>query len=147
MYKCQKFTIKELVSKQVYQKFGERAWMFFDEQLLRDLDTIRLYHGLPIIINNWATGGSFSQCGLRCNKDPLVTSAKGIYCSSHCHGKAFDLHSSNIKKLYKDVETLFYQGKLKAIRRMESAVSTKYGWCHVDSFQTNDPKKLEVFVA
>ena len=147
MYKCQKFTIKELVSKQVYQKFGERAWMFFDEQLLRDLDTIRLYHGLPIIINNWATGGSFSQCGLRCNKDPLVANAKGIYCSAHVLARAFDLHSSNIKKLYKDVETLFYQGKLKAIRRMESAVSTKYGWCHVDSFQTNDSKKLEIFVA
>ena len=128
MYKCQKFTIKELVSKQVYQKFGERAWMFFDEQLLRDLDTLRLYHGLPIPINNWATGGSFSQCGLRCNKDPLVASAKGIYCTAHSMGKATDLHSSNTKKLYKDVETLFYQGKLKAIRRMESSVSTKFGW-------------------
>lgn len=146
MFKCQKFSIKELVSKQVYQKYGESCWMFFDEALLKDLDTIRLCHGLPIIINNWATGGSYSQCGLRCNKDPLVASKTGIYCSAHVLGKAFDLHSSNIKKLYKDIESLYNQGKLKAIKRVESPQSTKYGWCHVDSFQTNS-KALVYFIA
>lgn len=146
MYKCQKFSIKELVSKQVYQKFGESSWMFFDEDILKDLDTIRLYHGSPIIINNWASGGNFSQCGLRCNKDPLIVNAKGIYCTAHIMGKAFDLHSNNIKKLYDDIQYLFNQGKLKAIKRMESSKSTKFGWCHVDSFQTNS-SKLVIFSA
>ena len=148
MYKCKHFRIEELVSQQVFKKYGaDFCWKFFDEDILKDLDTIREFHGLSITINDWVFGRTLSQCGLRCNKDPLVASAKGIYCSAHVLARAFDLHSSNIKKLYKDVETLFYQGKLKAIRRMESPVSTKYGWCHIDSFQTNDSKKLEIFVA
>ena len=52
----------------------------------------------------------------------------------------------NIKKLYKDIESLYNQGKLKAIKRVESPQSTKYGWCHVDSFQTNS-KALVYFIA
>ena len=145
MYKCKYFNIKELVSKQVYQKYGEACWMFFDEALLRDIDTIREFHGAAITINNWATGGSFSQCGLRCNKDPIVVGKTGIYCSAHCFAKAFDLHSKDIRKLYKDVEILYNQGKLKTIKRVESITSTKYAWCHVDSFQTNS-NKLEYFM-
>ena len=151
MYKCRHFGIKELVSKQVYEYFtklyGESfCWRFFSEQELRDLDTIRDYHGQEIIINNWASGGSFSQCGFRSNMDPMVKGKTTLYCSSHMMGKAFDLHSSDIKKLYKDVETLYNLGKLQAIKRIESPNSTKYGWCHVDSFQTTC-KGLEVFTA
>ncbi len=141
MYKCRHFGIKELVSKQVYEYFtklyGESfCWRFFSEQELRDLDTIRDYHGQEIIINNWASGGSFSQCGLRSNVDPLVKSKTTPYCSGHTLGKAFDLHSSDCHKLYKDVDYLMKNGKLKALKRIESPVSTKYGWCHVDSLQT-----------
>ncbi len=146
MYKCKHFNIKELVSPQVYNKFGEAfCWKFFDKDILIDLDTIREYHG-PITINNWSFGGSNTQCGFRCNMDPIVKSKKSIYCSAHIQGKAFDLHSKDIKKLYSDIEKLFNEGKLKAIKRIESPNSTKYAWCHVDSFQTNS-NKLEVFVA
>lgn len=146
MYKCKHFTIKELVSPQVYNKFGEFAWKFFDENLLRDLDTIREYHG-PITINNWPYGGKNTQCGLRTNVDPLVKNKKTLYCSAHLMGKAFDLHSSDNRKLYKDIQDLFNDHELLAITRMESSESTKYGWCHVDSFQPNDPLKLEIFKA
>ena len=146
MYKCKHFTIKELVSPQVYNKFGEFAWKFFDERFLKDLDTIREYHG-PITINNWCYGGKNTQCGLRTNVDPLVKGKKTLYCSAHIMGKAADLHSSDNRKLYKDVEKLFNEGKLLVITRMESAESTKYGWCHVDCFQPNTSGKLEIFKA
>ena len=146
VYKCKYFNIKELVSPQVFNKYGEFAWKFFDETFLQDLDTIREFHG-PITINNWSGGGKNTQCGLRCNLDPLVKGKSSIYCSSHIMGKAADLHSSNIKKLYQDVEALFKQGKLKAIKRIESSNSTKFGWCHVDSFQTANSDTLEVFTA
>jgi len=147
MYKCKHFRIEELVSQQVFKKYGaEFCWKFFDENLLMDLDTIREFYDSSITINDWVFGGTFSQCGLRCNKDPLVASAKGIYCSAHVLARAFDLHSSDIKKLYKDIEILYNEGKLKAVRRMESPASTKYGWCHIDSFQTSC-KGLEIFTA
>ena len=145
LYKCKYFDIRELVSPQVYNKYGaEFCWKFFDELLLQDLDTIREYHG-SITINNWLYGGKNTQCGLRCNMDPLVKSKRTIYCSGHVLARAFDLHSSNIKKLYEDIEKLFNEGKLLAVRRMESSESTKYKWCHIDSFQTSDSTKLEIF--
>ena len=74
MYKCQYFTIKELVSPIVYKQWGEKAWMFFDPYLLEDLDYGRSTYKSPIIINNWATGGALKQCGLRSNLDRLLRS-------------------------------------------------------------------------
>ena len=77
MYICKYFTIKELVSKAVYNfytpRYGEKfIWGFFDDEDKQDIDKIRETWGKPIIINNWASGGNLSQCGLRCNIDPLV---------------------------------------------------------------------------
>lgn len=138
MKKCRYFDIKELVSKQVYKKFGEQAWMFFGPDEKDDLDTIREANGAGIIINNWATGGTLSQCGFRCNLDPLVISKTNIYCSSHMMGKGFDLHDSlgRNSRLYSIVEELIKHKKLKAFRRLESLNSTP-GWVHVDSFDSD----------
>ncbi len=144
IYKCQHFNIKELVSPLVYKKFGDAAWKFFDEDVLKDLDTIREYYGASIVINDWACGGTLKQCGLRCNKDDLVTSKKDVYCSAHIMAKAFDLHSGNIQKLYKNVEFLIKNKRLKKIRRIESAQTTKYAWCHVDAFQAQND--IEIFI-
>ena len=47
MYKCEHFKIQELVSKIVYDRFKDFAWSFFDENVLKDLDTI-----IESIINN-----------------------------------------------------------------------------------------------
>lgn len=138
MYKCKYFGIKELVSKQVYKKFGETAWMFFDPNVKEDLDTIREANGAGIIINNWATGGTLSQCGFRCNLDPLVISKTGLYCSSHMMGKGFDLHDSlgRNSRLHNIVTELIKQKKVKAFRRVEALNSTP-GWVHVDSFDSD----------
>jgi hypothetical protein len=150
MYICKHFKIQELVSKQVYNYFTTKygalfCWRFFQEQILRELDKIRDYHGQAITINNWNRGGSLSQCGLRANVDPLVKAKSTPYCSGHTLGIAFDLHSADNKKLYKDIETLIKNGTLKAFRRLESPQSTKYAWVHVDGLQTTD-NKFEIFL-
>ena len=49
MKKCKHFGIKELVSKIVFDRWGEKAWMFFDTDILEDLDTIREHWGSAII--------------------------------------------------------------------------------------------------
>lgn len=151
MYICKHFNIKELVSKQVFEYFSKRyganfCWKFFQEQYLKDLDLIREYHGQAVIINNWHIGGNLSQCGLRSNVDPLVKAKTTPYCSGHTLGIAFDLHSSDNKKLFKDVETLINTGRIKSFKRLESPQSTKYLWVHVDGLQTQNGK-LEIFVA
>lgn len=144
MYKCVNFGIKELVSPVVYNTWGEKAWMFFDENLLKELDLIRESWGSPIIINNWAKGGNLRQCGLRSNMDDICrqkNAAKQLYLSAHCMGKGFDLHDKlgrNIK-LYDFVLKLLKQKKLQCFKRLEdwNKTYTSGGWVHVDSFQAD----------
>ncbi len=147
MYKCIHFNIKELVSPEVYKKFGETAWMFFDEAVLRDLDTIREENKAPITINN---GRDLTQCGLRENTCKIMkdhTNKNQLYLSSHSMGKAFDLHDSlgRNTRLHSIVCNLINSKKLKAFKRVESLKSAPT-WVHVDSFQTKN-SKLEVFIA
>ena len=138
MYKCQYFGIKELVSPIVYEKWGEQAWMFFSEDTLRDLDYIRESYGSPIIINNWASGGTLKQCGLRSNMDDLVKSKKTLYLSAHTMGKGFDLHAKNGKNelLYNTVFNLIKFNKLRKFRRLENFKNTGT-WVPVDCFQSD----------
>ena len=141
MYKCTYFGIKELVSPVVYQKFGESAWMFFEEAVLKDLDTIRETWGNSIIINDWSWGGSLKQCGLRSNLDQLVkdkTRREQLYISAHICGKAFDLHDKlgRNSKLYEHIYSLIATGKLTTFKRLENYKNTS-GWVHVDSYQSN----------
>ena len=137
MYKCHHFSIKELVSPIVYDKWKEQAWMFFDETVLRDLDTIRETYGSPIIINNWVTG--LKQCGLRSNMDEMVKSKKTLYLSAHTMGKGFDLHCAygHNNKLWQHCYNLIKSKKLKAFKRLENIKNTN-GWIHTDAFQSDN---------
>ena len=136
VYRCIYFGIKELVSPIVYDKWKEQAWMFFDENVLQDLDKIRETYGSPIIINNWATG--LKQCGLRSNMDEIVKSKKTLYLSAHTMGKGFDLHCyyGHNNKLWQHVYDLISKGKLKSFRRLENLKDTPT-WIHTDAFQSN----------
>lgn len=138
MYKCRYFSIKELVSPIVYNKWGEQSWMFFDEDVLKELDYIRETFGSPIIINNWANGGSLKQCGLRSNMDELVKSKKTLYLSGHILSKAFDLHSmyGYNQKLFNHVYNLIKNKKLKKFKRLENFNNTKT-WIHIDCLQSD----------
>ena len=137
VYRCTHFSIKELVSPVVYNKWKEQAWMFFDETVLRDLDTIRKTYGSPIIINNWATG--LKQCGLRSNMDEMVKSKKTLYLSAHTMGKGFDLHCfyGHNNKLWQHCYNLIKSKKIKAFKRLEDIKNTN-GWTHLDCFQSDN---------
>ena len=136
MYKCKYFGIKELVSPIVYDKWGEQAWMFFDTQVLKDLDLIRETYGHPIIINNWNV--DLKQCGLRSNLDPLVKDKKTLYLSAHTMGKGFDLHCfyGHNNKLWQHCYSLILCGKLKAFKRLENLKDAPT-WVHIDTFQSD----------
>lgn len=137
VYRCIYFGIKELVSPIVYDKWKEQAWMFFDENVLQDLDTIRETYGSPIIINNWAAG--LKQCGLRSNMDEMVKSKKTLYLSAHTMGKGFDLHCAygHNNKLWQHCYNLIKSKKLKAFKRLEDIKNTN-GWIHTDAFQSDN---------
>ena len=146
MYKSKYFKPQELVSKIVYDKFGENSYQFFDEDVLKELDYIRETYGHPICINNWHLYGQYKESGLRSNRDSLVTSKKTLYLSAHCLGKAFDIKDyNNIKgnnnRLYNHVLNLMKQGLLKKFRRLENITQTPT-WVHIDCFQTKDNKYM-----
>ena len=146
MYHCKHFKIQELVSKLVFDRYGDFCWNFFSDDFKRDLDTIREYHGKGITINDWCFGGTnYTQCGLRSNLDPMVIGKTTLYCSAHCMGKAVDMHSKDNIKLWNDCKYLIEKGKLRTINRLESQLSTKNGWVHVDCFETADGK-LQIFL-
>ena len=142
MYKCQYFEIKELVSPIVYNQWGEQAWMFFDTDVLQDLDTIRETYGKAIMINNWKN--NLTQCGLRSNLDPLVRGKNTLYLSTHIRGTGFDLHCTHghNSKLWEHVRNLIVQGKLKKINGLEDYSKTN-GWVHVQYANTNG--KIYIF--
>ena len=141
IYKCEHFGIKELVSPIVYNKWGEQAWMFFNESTLRSLDLIRESYNAPIIINNWASGGTLKQCGLRSNLDEIPlgkTKQNGLYLSAHCLGKGFDLHDKygHNSKLWLSCLNLIKTNKAGDFKRIEAIEKTS-GWVHIDCFNSD----------
>lgn len=87
----QYFTIQELVPSSIYSAYGERSWMFLDREAVEMLNQIREFIGVPITVNNWATGGTYELSGFR----PPDTSIGGKL-SQHKFGRAFDLKFRNM---------------------------------------------------
>ena len=139
MFKCKWFKAYELVSKAVYNKFGELSWQFFDADVLADLDTIRETWGASITINNWYWGGQYNESGLRSNIDSILKGKKTLYLSSHVLGCGFDLKDGRGRnaELHAHICNLIKQKKLRKIRRVEDLKSTPT-WCHCDAFQTTN---------
>ena len=80
------FGIKELVCPHVYELHEESAWQFLDDRMLANLEFIREGIGKPIVVNNWAKGGQYSQRGLRCTRCILViekVDLRKVYLSAH----------------------------------------------------------------
>ena len=87
------FDIRELVCPHIYDKFREYAWQFFDPRLLDTLLVIREAINLPIYVNNYDSGGSFDERGIRCNCCAIPkekTRLEKLYMSAHCQGMAVD---------------------------------------------------------
>lgn len=134
MYKCKHFTIKELVTPQMYSAWGERCWSLFDDRLLRTLDALRERFG-SCVINDWAWGGSFKYSGFR---DELFYGSVEKYLASrsqHKYGRAADCkfkhHSANDVRKY----VLEHPGEFPDITFIECsplADGSAMTWFHFD---------------
>ena len=139
------FGIKELVCPHVYERFGDEAWNFLDERLLLPLHTIRLYLDKPIIVNNWAKGGSYSQRGLRCNVCPLVrekTSLEKVYVTAHLQGKAIDFHVPGLSSDEVRDFIVGIQCQLPYPIRIERGTQE---WAHIDMRASEFYDKINFF--
>jgi hypothetical protein len=135
------FGIKELVCPHVYEKFGEKAWRFLDERLLENLDWIRENLDKPIVVNNWAQGGEYSQRGLRCTRCILVieqVDLRKVYLSAHIFGKAVDF---NVVGMTAEEVRQWIKAHAKDLPhpcRLEESVS----WVHLDVMPTAGVKVM-----
>ena len=129
------FDIRELVSKAVYDKYQTNAWRFFDPRLLETLLILRKdILCVPLVCNNWRSGGKLQQRGLRENTCEMVskkTKAGAMYLSAHTLGKAVDLSSAKMdadrmRKLIKE-----HSDKLPYPVRVEDGKSAPT-WLHID---------------
>ena len=141
--KSKYFKIQELVSEDVYKKYGEKSWMFIDEKLIKVLDLLREHFGKPIIVNNWLWGGELHQRGLRANKDEIVANKKGYYISQHCLGKAVDFNVKGLTAQEVYDEIIKNKDKFYLISRIENIKNTPT-WCHIDVANT---EKFVIFNA
>lgn len=141
-YKCKHFKIEELVPPTVFDRWGQKAWWFIDQELCKTIDELRELFGASITINNWLWSGTYSQSGYRDNSSVYYNEF-----SAHSFGKAADM---KIKGYTSDVSIQMImdwkkEGKLEYLTRMELATD---GWVHVDVFNAepnNDDQTLYVF--
>ena len=87
------FSIKELVGRETYNRYGDRSWRFLDLRLLETILIIRKTINKPFTINTWYKGGRFDERGLRDNVQDILknkTIKGSLYLSAHVLGKALD---------------------------------------------------------
>lgn len=143
------FVIQEFVSKKVYDKYGEKAWMFICPRLLHTLLIIRKDLGRPITINNWHIGGKFSQRGLRSNLSSIFMSKfkKGrMYLSAHVMGRAIDF---DVAGMGAEEVRMWLKGYYKTLPykvRLEHKMNGKnISWVHLDMFWSEKNNKVYQF--
>ena len=137
------FNIKELVSKQVYNKYKEKCWSFFCMELLETLLVLRRdILQCPMTINNWSNKGSYSQRGLRCNMDSIVKEKDTIYLGAHCLGQGVDFHTNKYSAIECRQIIREKQDLLPHPIRLENDKSAPT-WIHVDVCNTTEDKVIE----
>lgn len=112
------FNTEELVSKQVFDVIGDDAIKLFDPKALETLEAIREILDVPLICNDWKSGGTRDDCGYR---DKLCT--VGASNSAHKEGKAYDLISSKMSAQEMRDIIITNQDKLPYNIRIEDGVS------------------------
>lgn len=83
------FDVKELVTPDLYKKYGENCLQFFCPYALATLDQLREKFG-PATVNDWAWGGGYTESGLRSFDFGGILNR-----SLHKFGKAFDVKFKN----------------------------------------------------
>lgn len=116
------FKVEELVPKSVFLDLGPRSLILMDCRMLYTIDLIRQHFNSPITINNWNTGGSFSQRGLRTDDNT------GAKYSQHRYGRAIDFDVKGKTAEQVRAEIIKNKDKFEHITVLETDVS----WVHMD---------------
>ena len=141
------FDIRELVCEHTYTKFGKKSWQFFDKDFLETLLVLRRdVFKTPMLINNWHTGGKYSQRGFRCNICQLVkdkTLKNQLYLTSHANGCAFDADVNGLTAAQARKRIELNANLLPVNVRCEANVN----WLHLDIYNDLETRKYTEFIS
>jgi hypothetical protein len=126
--KAKHFVIQELVSPNIYDKRGEKAWELINPNLILLIDRIKEKFPMgSMTINNWKWGGNRTESGLR-----TYTSKNYSPTSQHSLGNAADI-------IFKEYDTeqvrsyiLSNLHEFPEAKRIELGTS----WLHIDVANT-----------
>lgn len=142
------FCVQELVSPEVFNKYGETSWQFICPRLLRTILWVRTNLDKPLTINNWKWGGPFTQRGLRENTSDIVskkTKSGRMYLSAHTMGKAVDF---DVKGMSAEEVRMWLKERAEELPypiRLEHHMKGKpISWVHLDVFF--NPKNPKVYL-
>ena len=124
MYRCEHFSIHELVPPHVFHKRGEKAWELLDERLLITLDKLRQRYG-RMTVNNYYWGKNREWSGLRTSDSPYYSAF-----SQHSFGRAADclFASKTAEDVRQDILANPNDDDFLSIGSVELGVS----WLHFD---------------
>lgn len=125
MYRCQHFTIRELVTPAIFRARGERAWELLRPGSLVTLDALWERFG-AFTVNDWHRGGRYEDSGLR-----DFTSGVGAKFSMHKFGGAFDCKFADHKPPAVAAYVLARPEEFPHITAIEDVDSTPT-WFHFD---------------
>lgn len=141
----QYFSIKELIDPYTYEKFGETSWQFLQKDFLEVVLVLREdILKQPMICNNWARGGKYTQRGFRSNLCEIPKShtyRDQLYNSAHCLGCGADFTLAGMSADEARCLILRESGILPVNIRVENDVN----WLHVDTFDPGREDKVYVF--
>ena len=139
------FDVRELVCPHCHKKFGDNSWQFIDTELLHTLLIVRRdILKVPIDVNNYDSGGSFSQRGLRCNICQIVedkTSKGEVYLSAHVNGAGVDFTAKGMTAEQARNKIAANEHLLPYPIRLEKNVT----WVHLDVYDYLNGKKINYF--
>lgn len=143
------FKAYEFVDNTVYNKHKEDSFKFIDTDILHCLLIIREKLGKPITINDWKSGGKFSQRGLRSNISYLVkkkTNKGLLYLSAHIFGRAVDfdvvgMSAEEVRNWIKTNADLF-PCKIRLEHKLKG---TPISWVHLDTIDEDKNPKVYLF--
>lgn len=143
------FNVQELVSPQVHRRYRKESWQFISTDLLECLLIIRKSLGKPIIINNWATGGRFTQRGLRDNLTPIFKKKfkiNKLYLSGHVLGMAIDFDVLGMTAIEVREWLVNNSDILPCKIRLERNLNDKpISWVHLDVKHEETNPKVYLF--
>ena len=140
------FDIEELVDRTVFDKYGEKAWKFIDEDILECLFVVREGLDKPMTINNWKWGKKFSQRGLRHNMSPMVKKKTRMYLSAHMFGKAFDFDVEGMTAVEVRKWIVANADKFPVKIRLERNMNgSPINWVHMDTMSDDSKGKVYQF--